>query len=161
LRAALQRLDRSLPLGVVKTMEQRLAESLQQRRASALLLAAFAALAVLLAAAGIYGVMSYTISQRTRELGIRMALGAERGRVMGMVLGQGLRLALAGLGLGLLAALALTRVMASQLYGIAPTDPPTLAGLALGLLAVSTLAAFLPARHATRVDPMVALRLDP
>jgi putative ABC transport system permease protein len=160
LQAELAALDAALPLGDVETMEQRLAGSLQQRRLSATLLALFAGLALVLAAAGIYGVTSYAVSQRTRELGVRMALGAQRARVLRMVLGQGLRVGLLGVGLGLGAALASTRLIASQLYGISPTDPPTFVALGGLLLLVTVAAALLPARRATQVDPMVALRAD-
>jgi putative ABC transport system permease protein len=157
LRAELASMDAGLPLGDVKTMDELLARSLQQRRLSATLLALFAGLALLLAAAGIYGVMSYTVAQQTRELGLRMALGAPRARVLRMVLGQGLRLGLLGLALGLVAALAFTRVLASQLYEVSATDPPTFIVIAAFLLAVAALATLLPARRATRVDPAIAL----
>jgi putative ABC transport system permease protein len=158
LRAEVQTLDQGQPLGEVMTMERRLADSVGERRLSALLLALFAALALVLAAIGVYGVMSYAVTQRTRELGIRMALGARRGQVLRAVVDQGLRLCLAGLAIGVAGALALTRLMASRLYGISATDPGTFAGLGAGLLAVALLACLLPARRATLVNPMVALR---
>jgi hypothetical protein len=160
LRAELAAMDPGLPLGEVQTMDHLLARSVQQRRLSAALLGMFAALALLLAAAGIYAVMSYTVGQRTREIGVRMALGAQRAKVLGMVLQQTLRLTLLGLILGLAGALATSRLLQSQLYGISATDPGTYAVLAAVLLAVATLASLLPARRATRVDPMIALRQE-
>jgi putative ABC transport system permease protein len=160
LRQLIRKLEPTVALSEVRTMDAAIDESLGHRRMTMLLLAVFAGLALVLAALGIYGVMSYSVGQRTREIGVRMALGAQAGEVRRMVVGQGLRLCLIGLGLGLLASVALTRVMASQLYGISPTDPATLAVLSAGLLVVAALAALLPARQATRVDPMVALRAD-
>jgi ABC-type antimicrobial peptide transport system permease subunit len=109
---------------------------------------------------GIYGVISYSVTQRTREIGIRMALGADAGRVRAMVLIQGLRLCMIGLGVGLLASLALTRLLSSQLFGVSPSDPPTYVALAAIILAVALVAGLVPALRATRVDPMVALRAD-
>ena len=160
LQSEVQRLDRALPLGEIQTMSQRVSESLGSRRLSALVLTLFGALALLLAAAGIYAVMSCNVVQRTRELGIRMALGAARGRVLGQVLGQVLRLSLVGLALGLAAAIALTRIMRSYLFGISATDPTTFASLGGVLILVALLAGWLPARRATRVDPMVALQAE-
>jgi putative ABC transport system permease protein len=147
-------------LNEMRPMADAIDESLDQRRLVMFLLGAFAVLAVALAALGIYGVVSFSVSQRTREIGVRMALGAQASHVQRMVVGQGLRLSLLGLGIGLAAALALTRVMASQLYGISATDPATFLALAALLLGVSTVAALLPARRATRVDPMIALRSE-
>jgi ABC-type antimicrobial peptide transport system permease subunit len=141
-------------------MEEAIDESLDQRRLVMFLLGAFAALAVGLAALGIYGVISYSVSQRTREIGIRMALGAQARQVRRMVLGQGLRLSVFGLALGVVAALGLTRVLASQLYGVSSTDPATFLVLSLLVLAVSALASLVPARRATRIDPMIALRQE-
>jgi putative ABC transport system permease protein len=158
LRAAVQGIDRTQAVGEALTMEARLAESLHRQRLSALLLALFAGLALTLAAVGIYGVMSYAVTQRTRELGVRMALGARRPQVLRMVVGQGLRLAVLGVAIGLAGAWALTRVLGAQLYGVSPTDPATFATLSALLLAVAVLASLLPARRATRVDPMIALR---
>jgi len=122
------------------------------------LLATFALVALVLAGVGIHGVMSYAVLQRTREIGLRMALGAHARDVLRMIVGQGLRLTLIGLGLGLAAALALRRLVAGMLYGVEPSDPATLAGVALLLLAVALLACLAPTRRAVRVDPAVALR---
>ena len=158
--AAVEEVDRDLPLADVKTMDERMAGSLAQRRVVMVLLGIFAVLALVLASVGIYGVMSYTVTQRTRELGIRMALGAQQGQVLEMVVRQGLRLAAIGVAIGLCGAFALTRVMASLLYGVSATDPLTFVSIAALLVGVALLASFLPARRATRVDPMIALRGD-
>jgi putative ABC transport system permease protein len=123
-----------------------------------LLLAIFAGLALVLAAIGIYGVMSYSVAQRTREIGIRLALGAQRQDILTMTVAQGLRLVLLGLGIGLAVAFVLTRVMASLLFGISATDPITFISISFVLLAVAMLASYSPALRATRVDPMAALR---
>ena len=140
------------------TFNKVFADSLQTRRFNLLLVGVFAATALLLAITGIYGVVSYSVAQRTREFGVRMALGAEAGDVLRQVLGQGLVTALVGVGLGAAGSLALTRTMSSLLFGISPTDPPTFAGVAVALLSVALGACYLPARRATKVDPMVALR---
>ena len=133
---------------------------MMQPRFAMLLLASFAGLALLLATIGMYGVISYSVAQRTQEIGIRMALGAPRGNVFGMVLAQGARLAGLGIAIGLLAALAVTRLMTSFLYGVRPTDPLTFAAVSLLLAGVALLACYVPARRATRVDPMLALRYE-
>jgi putative ABC transport system permease protein len=154
------KVDSDLPVSNLKAMEQILRDSIAQPRFSTLLLGIFAALALTLAAVGIYGVMSYSTALRTREIGIRMALGAKQNDVMGMVLRQGLKLASLGIALGLIGAFAMSRVMASLLYGVSTTDPITYIAVSLILASVALLACFLPARRATRVDPMVALRYE-
>jgi len=142
----------------VMTMEQRVSTTLARPRFIALLLNLLSALAAALAAVGIYGVISYSVAQRTREIGIRLALGAKRSDVLRLVIRQGMALAGAGVAIGLAASLALTRLMQSLLYGVSATDLLTFAGAALLLGAVAVAACWLPARRATRVDPMVALR---
>jgi putative ABC transport system permease protein len=153
-------IDPEQPVASLKTMRARLAESVAQRRFQMTLLSLFAALAILLATVGIYGVMAYSVAQRTHEIGVRMALGAQRADVLRLVVGQGIKLTLVGLALGLVSAFALTRIMATLLYGVEPTDPLTFAGGALVLAVIALIASYIPARRATRVDPMVALRYE-
>lgn len=153
-------LDRSLPVSSVSTMEQVIADTLWQQRFNLQLIGIFAALAMTLAAIGLYGVMSYSVAQRTREVGLRMALGASRRDVLKLVVGRGMKLALAGVALGLIASLALTRLMEKLLFGVSATDFSTFAVIAVLLMLVALLACWIPARRATKVDPMIALRYE-
>ncbi|HEY0321328.1 MAG TPA: ABC transporter permease [Pyrinomonadaceae bacterium] len=159
-RNAVKQVDKEQIVWEMKTMEQWRAESVARRRFNMMLLGLFASLALLLAAVGIYGLMSYTVTQRTHEIGIRIALGAQTRDVVKMVVGQGMTLALIGVGVGLLAAFAVTRVMASLLYGVTATDALTFGAVSLLLIMLALLACLIPARRATRVDPMTALRYE-
>ena len=160
LRSALAEIDPNQPLVRVRTMEENMAATVAQPRFRTWLIGIFAALALILAAVGVYGVMSYTVTQRTSEIGIRVTLGAQPEDVFRIVVGEGLRLALAGVGVGILAALALTRLLQSFLYGVSAYDPLTFAGVAVILTIVAVAASFFPARRATLVDPLVALRYE-
>ena len=160
IRLELQALDPNLPVSEVKTMEERLGDAMWRTRVSAWLLSAFAALALLLTAIGIFGVMSQNVAQRTSEIGVRMALGAQRGNVLRLVLGRAGMVTAAGLALGVAASLLLARLLTAFLYGVEPTDPATLATVALLLGAVSLGACYLPARRATRIDAVTALRSE-
>jgi putative ABC transport system permease protein len=164
LTAAVQRevlaLDRNVPLTAIQTMQERAAEVTSRTRFIAVLLGLFAGLALLLAGIGIYGVMAYSVSARTREIGVRMALGAQSGDVLKLVIGQGMKLVFAGVALGLVTSLALTRTMKNLLFGVSATDPATFAAVALGLIVVALLACYLPARRAAKVDPMITLRSE-
>jgi ABC-type antimicrobial peptide transport system permease subunit len=159
-RAAVLETGNDQPIYGVRTMEQIVSASIAGRRFSMLLLGIFAGLALLLAAVGIYGVISYTVAQRTREIGIRMALGAGQRDVLRIVIAQGMLPVLVGLATGLAASFGLTRLMAGMLYGVNAGDPLTLAGVALVLAAVAMVATLVPARRATRVAPLVALRYE-
>ena len=159
-RAEVAAIDKDQPVSSVRTMEEVVAGSVAQQRFRTFLLAAFACVALLLAGVGIYGVIAYSVTHRTHEIGIRMALGAQTRDVLRMVVGQGMVLALAGVGCGLLAAFGLTRVLSSLLFGVTATDAWTFAAVSLLIVAVSFLACLLPARRATKVDPMVALRYE-
>jgi putative ABC transport system permease protein len=158
LRKAVEALDPKLPLANVATMESRISSSMGDRRLSLMLLAVFAAVALALAATGVYGVMAQAVGQRTRELGVRMAMGADRGAVLSLVMRQGMTLVAVGVGLGMAVSLAVSRVLRSQLFDTAPTDAATYALVVVVLLAAATLATLLPALRATRVDPVEALR---
>jgi predicted permease len=157
-RTHLRALDPDLPVYQVRTMDDRVAESLARRRFTLLMLGAFALLSLVLAAIGIYGVMSYLVTQGTKEIGIRMALGATAGNVFTFVLRRGMTIAAAGLAAGTLAAYPLTRLMQTLLYGVQPTDIATFAAAAAILTAVALIACYLPARRAAKVDPLVSLR---
>jgi predicted permease len=160
IREGVHAVDPDQPISDLKTMDQRVALSLGPRRSAVTLLTIFAVMALGLSAVGLFGLVRYSVAQRTQEIGVRMALGASRRDVLGMVLREGLRLALGGIFGGLLAAFALTRVLASLLYGVSATDPLTFGGMALLLTLVALFASWIPARRATRVDPMVALRYE-
>jgi ABC-type antimicrobial peptide transport system permease subunit len=159
-RELLRDLDPAQPITRIETMEQQLSGLIAQRRFNMTLVAAFAVLALVLAIIGAYGVTSYLVSQRTKELGVRLALGAEPGRVARLVVADGMRVAGAGVLVGVVAALFTTRLAASLLYGVSPRDPFTIAAVATVLLVVAAFANYLPARRAARVDPLVALRQE-
>ncbi|MGH9404597.1 MAG: ABC transporter permease [Terriglobia bacterium] len=160
LRAAVRSIDPGLPVFQVGTLSQIVSQSSEQQKFVALLLALFGLTALALAAVGIYGVISYSVAQRTHEIGVRMALGAQRSDVLRLVAREGLAIALAGIGVGLAAAFALTRLMSGILYGVKPSDPATFATVPFVLLAAAIAACYVPTRRATRVDPMVALRYE-
>jgi putative ABC transport system permease protein len=150
--------DKNQPVSDIKTMDQVLSDSLARRRIYMALLGMFAGAALLLAAVGIYGVMSYTVNQRVHEIGLRLALGAERADVLRLILSEGTKIAFVGTAIGIAVALALTRLMTSLLYGVTATDPATLLAVAALPVLVAVVACYIPARRAVRVDPMVALR---
>ena len=158
IRQVVASVDKDQPLFAIATMNQLRADSTSERRMTFVLLGAFSGLALVLATIGIYGVISYSVAQRTHEIGIRMALGAQHSSVLRMILAQGAKIAAAGIGLGVIAALALTRLMSSLLFSVNASDPATFAGVTLLLVIVALLACYVPARRAMRVDPMVALR---
>jgi putative ABC transport system permease protein len=160
IKAQVRAVNPDQPVSQIRTMEQVLGESLAQRRFSLILMGIFAGLSVLLAAVGIAGVMAFLVAQRIQEMGIRMALGAQRNDVFALVLRQGMRMAFLGLAIGIAGALGLTRLLSGMLYGVKPGDPLTFALVSAFLVGVALLACWLPARSATRVDPMVALRYE-
>jgi putative ABC transport system permease protein len=159
-RSQVFEVDKDQPISRVRVMEEVVSATVASRRLSMALLAGFAVVALALAAVGLYGVMSYVVTQRTHEIGVRMALGARVGDVLALILKQGMFLVLIGVSAGFAAALAVTRLIASLLYGVSPTDLATFVVIALLLTAVALLACYLPARRATKVDPMVALRYE-
>jgi putative ABC transport system permease protein len=156
----IQSVDPAQPVFDVKSIDQRLYDSMARRRFSMFLLTVFAVVALILAAIGIYGVMAYSVSHRTREIGIRVALGARPRDVLSLVIRQGIILTLTGALAGLIVALGLTRVMSSLLFGVGAMDPLTFVGVAALLITVALLACLIPARRATKVDPIVALRYE-
>jgi putative ABC transport system permease protein len=160
LRDAIRSVDKDEPVSSISTMEQLISQSVTEPRFRTFLLGIFAGLALALAVVGIYGVISYSVSQSTHEIGVRMALGAERADVMRLMVGQGMKMTLIGVGVGVLAAFGLTRLLASFLYAVRPTDPVTFVVVPALLIAVAFLACYIPARRATKVDPMVALRYE-
>jgi len=160
IRKEVQKIDPNLPVFDIKTMNEHMRLSLLPLKAGAWVAGSFAVLALTLAGLGIYGVMAYSVSQRTREIGIRMALGASSGNVLSLVVKRGARLGAIGLGIGLVGSFALTRLMSSVLYGVSATDAITFTLVTLLLGAVVLLASFIPARRASKVDPMIALRYE-
>jgi len=160
IRHAIGQIDSQAAVYAIVPMRRIISDRLASQRFSMILMAIFAGLALIMASVGIYGVVSYVTSQRTHEMGIRMALGAERSDVLKMVVGQGLKLALMGVAIGIAGSLALTRFLASLLYGVKPTDPLTFTAVSLVLIAVALLACYIPARRASKIDPMVALRYE-
>jgi putative ABC transport system permease protein len=153
-------LDPDQPVSDIRSLDQVVAKSIARPRFNALLLAIFAGVALVLASVGIYGVMNYSATQRTQEIGIRMALGAKPSDILRLVVGHGMKLTLAGILIGVIASLALTRVMANLLFGVTATDLPTFVGVSAVLAIVALLANYIPARRATRVNPVVALRYE-
>jgi len=160
IRQAAARFDRSAALYGMRPMEAIVAGSVARQRMAMILLSVFSTLALVLAAIGVYGVIAYLAGQRTHEIGVRIALGATRGNVLRLVLGQGMRIALAGIGTGIVAALGLTRLLSTMVYGVGATDPVTFGSVAVLLTGVALLASYVPARRAMKIDPMAALRRD-
>jgi putative ABC transport system permease protein len=158
LRAAVWEVDPDQPVSAVRPLEEVVADSISRQRFSMLTLGLFALVALVLGAVGIYGVLSYAVGERTREVGVRMALGARPADVLGWVLGRGLRPVVAGLAVGVVAALLVGRLLSGLLYGVGAADPATYAVICLGLLAVALAAIYLPARRATHIDPVASLR---
>jgi putative ABC transport system permease protein len=159
-RAAVAAVDSTIPIAILRSIRQELAQSVETPRFNAVLLTTFGALALLLAAVGLYGLIAYGVNQRTQEIGIRMALGADPRQVSRSVVGEGLALACAGVTLGIGGGIAATRLFAQQVYGIQTNDPATFAGVATVLVAAAVAASYAPARRAARIDPLIALRSD-
>jgi putative ABC transport system permease protein len=157
---AVHELDPDVPIAEVRPMAEVIAVSTAQRRLTMTMLMIFAAVALVLASVGIYGVISYSVTQRTQEIGIRLALGAQRGDVLRMIVGQAMVLTIAGIALGAAGAFALTRLMTKLLFNVRPGDPLTFVAVAMLLGGVAAMASYLPGRRATRVDPVVALRAE-
>jgi putative ABC transport system permease protein len=160
IRNAIQSHNSQNVISNAQTMNEVIADSLAQRRCSMIVLGSFAAAALLLATLGIYGVVSYLVGQRTHELGIRVALGAKRADILRLVLGHGMKMTIAGIGIGLLAAFGLTRLIKTMLFGVSAADPVTFIAISVLLAVVAFLACYIPARRATKVDPLVALRSE-
>jgi len=159
-RSEVQSLDTNLALTNINTVGELIDQGLWAPRMGAALLTVFGGLALFLAAVGVYGVLSYSVNQQTREIGVRMAMGAQSGRILRLVVGQGMRLAVAGLTLGILIAFAATRVLSSLLFGVSAHDPLIFGGVSVVLASAAILACYIPARRATRVDPIIALRYE-
>ena len=159
-RRELARVDRDQPISDVRTMDERIGRSLAGRRFNMVLLAVFASLALTLAGIGIYGIVAYSVTERTHEIGVRLALGAQRRDVMAMIVAQGMAMTVIGTAIGVVSALLLARVMSSLLFGVSAADPVTFAAIPVLLAAVAFVACYVPARRATRVDPLVALRTE-
>ena len=158
-RQEISQIDKELPV-TITTMDQIFSNSVSGQRFNALLLGIFASLALILASIGVFGVINYSVAQRTHEIGIRLALGAQRGDVFKLIVGHGLILALAGVTIGAIGAITLTRLMAGLLFGVSPTDITTFVSVSFIVIVVATFACYLPARRATKVDPLVALRYE-
>jgi ABC-type antimicrobial peptide transport system permease subunit len=160
IRRAVSATDPSLPIVQLRTMEDVFGDSVSRQRFLSLLLGIFAVVALLLAAIGTYGILSYMVTERQREIGIRMALGAGSGQVVRLVMGQGLGIAIIGIGLGMAGAFALSRLVASLLFGVSPADPWTFGAVGAVIAAVAVAACVVPTRRATRVDPLAAIRME-
>lgn len=160
IREEIRALDKDQPVDGITTLQALVSRAMAPWRFNAFLFGIFAALAIFLAAVGLFGLIAFSVTERTEEIGVRMALGAQASDVVRLIVRQGMAPALAGLGIGLVVSLALTRLLSSLLYGVSAADAPTYAAISLSLLAVTLLASYIPARRATRVDPLVALRSE-
>ena len=158
MRSAIQEIDRTIPVYNVATMSERIGDQTARNRFTSWLMGIFAAVALLLAVVGVYGVMSYAVTRRTQEIGVRMALGANRSQVLLLIVGQGLPLILTGILVGLAVSFGLTRLIATLLYGVTPTDAITFATVTAALVSIALFACWLPALRASRIDPLEALR---